>query len=110
MPEQPLPHKDTADISPRIRLANRSSQSSPMDAQAQRSLLRHVVHQSIQILDQVVCHDRGMPQRADYDSQNAWIGALLTASLEQSPDMSDFFGHGNQDGDPRPADERDASD
>ena len=35
-----------------------------------------------------------MPERSAYPSHEAWLRALLTASLQQSEEVQDVFGHG----------------
>ena len=92
---QLLSHKDTSD-SPRVRFVRRNDQSSspPVDRERTRLFL-NAMQQSSELLDQV-CYDPDMPDRSNYVSHDDWVRALLTASLEQAPDMSDVFGQSDE--------------
>lgn len=75
---------------PRFRLP-RGNQSSPRSVQGRMNIFRSVIQESSQLLDQL-CHDPTMPERADYASNDEWLHAMLTSSLDQAPDLSDLFG------------------
>eukprot|EP00977_Amphora_coffeiformis_P026252 scaffold25177_cov169-Amphora_coffeaeformis.AAC.3 len=86
--QQPPPHKD--DYSPPGRTA---ANITPQTEEERRDMVRNMMQRAGQALDQV-SRQPGMPERADYLSQDAWLRALLTSSLQQSADVTDYFGHG----------------
>ena len=93
------PQKD--DYSPPGRTA---SNITPHTEEERRNMIRNMMQRAGQALDQV-SRQPGMPERADYPSQDAWLRALLTSSLQQSADVTDYFGHGMDEGNPREATE-----
>lgn len=98
MSGQPPPHKDddhSDNYSPPGRAA---SNITPQTEQERRDMIRNMLQRAGNALDQV-SHQPGMPERHRYPSHEAWLRALLTTSLQQSTDVTDFFGHGNNAGD-----------
>lgn len=92
-PPQP-PHKgdDNDHISPPGRVAGRSRNPTPQSEEERRNLLRNMMQRASESLD-LVSNQPGMPQRAEYDSHDAWLRALLASSLQPPP--ADFFDHGH---------------
>ena len=94
MSGRPPPHKD--DYSPPgLTAAN----ITPRTEDERRDMIRNMMQRAGQALDQV-SRQPGMPERAVYPSQDAWLRALLTSSLQQSAEVTDYFGHGVNVGNP----------
>ena len=91
-PPPPLPpHKGEPDdhISPPGRVAGRSRNPTPQTEEERRTLLRNMMQAVGDSLD-LVSNQPGMPNRADYESHDAWLRALITSSLQPPPpDMFD---------------------
>ena len=97
--QQPPPWKDDPssndNISPPNRAGGRSNNNTPgssAQSEEQRSLLRHILTRGSEALESAAAQP-GMPERSDYPSHEAWLRALLTASLQQSDEARDVFGH-----------------
>uniref|UniRef100_A0A7S3PAB3 Uncharacterized protein n=1 Tax=Amphora coffeiformis TaxID=265554 RepID=A0A7S3PAB3_9STRA len=95
------PSKDSKDdpmdhISPPGRTSGRSNQNTPSSSARseaeQRSLLRHILTRGGNALEAAALQP-GMPERSQFPSQEAWLRALLTASLRQTNEAQDVFGH-----------------
>lgn len=90
------PSKDDQ-ISPYTGASGRSRDTTPESEQQneeqRRNLFRNLVAlQNSPALD-AVARQPGMPERSDYPSQEAWLRALLTASLQQTDATREYFGH-----------------
>ena len=99
------PHKGDPDhISPPGRVAGRSRNPTPQTEEERRNLLRNMMQRASESLD-LVSNQPGMPQRADYDSHDAWLRALLTSSLQPPP--PEIFDHNHQETDHSNANDED---
>lgn len=102
-------------LSPQGRAAGRSNQNTPNSAQTdeeRRTLLRQILTQQGSNSLESVATQPGMPERSAYPSHEAWLQAVLTASLRQSNDIHQLFGHSettqdNQDDDQQANDDID---
>ena len=93
--QQPPPWKDdpSDDVSPPGRSSGRSNNNTPNSSstrEEQRSLLRHILSRGSDALESAASQP-GMPERSQYPSHEAWLRALLTASLQQSDSAQDVF-------------------
>lgn len=93
MPGGP-PSKDD-NYSPPGRPTGRSNNPTPSSSaqrdEQQRSLLRDIMSRRGERSLEQVAGQPGMPERADYPSHEAWLRALLAASLRQSDTAHDYF-------------------
>lgn len=116
--QQPPPWKDpnnnSDNISPPNRAAGRSNRNTPNSSSSgstaeQRSLLRHIITRGSQALEAVATQP-GMPERSAYPTHEAWLRAMLTASLQQSEQVQDIFGHSDEDPSSAPPPDEDQPD
>lgn len=95
------PSKDDQ-ISPHTGAAGRSRNTTPAaneNEEQRRNVIRALTGPALE----AVARQPGMPERADYESQEDWLRALLTASLQVSDEAHVVLGHEesetNQEGD-----------
>ena len=108
------PSKDDQ-ISPYTGASGRSRNTTPgseqQNEEQRQNFFRNLVAlQNSPALD-AVARQPGMPERSDYPSQEAWLRALLTASLQQTAETREYFGHEanetNNEGDQDPGESKD---
>lgn len=54
--------------------------------------MRQIISRSSEALE-AAASQPGMPERSAYPTHEAWLRAMLTASLQQSEEVQDIFGH-----------------
>lgn len=98
-------------ISPYTNASGRSRNPTPASSaqseEERRNLLRNIMALQHNPALESVSRLSGMPERSDYPSHEAWLRALLTASLRQSEEAQQYFGHDGQGGEGNPSGEQD---
>lgn len=93
----------------RASASGRSNQNTPSSSARseadQRSILRHILTRGGGALEEAA-RQPGMPDRSQFPSQEAWLRAILKASLRPSDEAQDVFGQE----DDRPDEQQDPSD
>lgn len=92
---------DDNNTSPPGRPSGRSNNTTPNSAstpEERTNLLRHILSRGGEALESAAALP-GMPERSQYPTHEAWLRALLTASLQQSDSAQDVFEQGDEGGD-----------